>query len=259
MNEELGIYQDGKIKGKKGECLIQDCLPIIKQLPNKAFKFCLTDPPYSVNAKYDNQRKKSISNTGKVYDRQEQINYEDNMEWNDKIEIMEQCFRIAEVTLFTPGLKEFTKWINYKEPTEILYWNKINCFGKKDHFININCEPILCYGNIDHQFPFRSNVIRQRLNNGFLRHESDQYIHPHPKPTELYFSIIDNYTKPIDSIIDVFAGSGTTCEVAESLDYIKKWLAFEIKPDYTPDISKRIKRAIINNSSKSIMEKYLNV
>ena len=47
--------------------------------------------------------------------------------------------------------------------------------------------------------------------------------------------------KPL-SILDIFIGSGTTAEVAESLGI--PWLGYEIKSEYIQDIEERIQRGI---------------
>jgi len=203
----------------------------------KSWDLCLTDPPYSVNAKGNNQKKKAESISKIHYDTIEKIDYIDNMNWTTKINTMENCFRVSNFCLFTSGIKEMGDWFRYKQPTDILYWFKANCFGKTSHFCNINTEPIFCYGQIDDQFPFRSNTIRVRLENGFLR-DNNLFIHSTPKEPLFYKAIIKNYTKTLKSIIDPFLGSGTTAQVCEEMGI--PWLGYEIMEAYAPDIDKRI-------------------
>ena len=156
--------------------------------------------------------------------------------------IFEEVFRVSQFTMFTSGLKEFTRWIKYKEPDEILYWHKINCFGKTSHLCNINVEPILVYGDIGNLFPFVSNCISEKLNQGAMRGKELVNNFPHPKPLELYKKLLLNYTKKIEIVLDCFMGSGTTASACESLGI--NYIGFEKNKEYINDIKKRIKLGI---------------
>ena len=54
--------------------------------------------------------------------------------------------------------------------------------------------------------------------------------HPTPKPEALMRRIIEATSNPGDTVLDPFAGSGTTCVVAEKLG--RKWLACEKDEEY---------------------------
>ena len=49
-------------------------------------------------------------------------------------------------------------------------------------------------------------------------------------PRKLIAPCILASTKPNDVVLDTFAGSGTTCALAQDLN--RKWIAIELNPDY---------------------------
>jgi DNA modification methylase len=78
-------------------------------------------------------------------------------------------------------------------------------------------------------------VFEITLDNGFLRLDID-LVHPHPKNRKLWRILIESL-KPC-RIIDPFAGSGTTFEIAEELGI--SYLGYEKNLSYVTDIEKRI-------------------
>ena len=56
-------------------------------------------------------------------------------------------------------------------------------------------------------------------------------------PPKLVLPCITAGSRKGDTVIDVFAGSGTTCQVAQELG--RKWIAIELNPDYVELIKKR--------------------
>ncbi len=67
----------------------------------------------------------------------------------------------------------------------------------------------------------------------------DKRIHPTQKPLSLYSQIIESTTKPGDSVLDPFAGSGTTAHAA--LLSGRKFLLIEQSANYVKLISDRLK------------------
>lgn len=239
------------IKGNYGKCHIVDCSFLLSIIEEDHFDLCITDPPYSVDAKWDNQSKKSKSMGNKAMLDRKKKNYNDNMSWEKKVTIMEECFRIAKTTIFTCGLAEFTKWIKYKEPTDILYWYKPNSFSKTSHFFKVTIEPILIYGELSNTFPFVSNHIHVNIDH--QESKNNPYIHPHPKEPELYKKIIERL-KP-KTVLDPFIGSGTTGEVCEELGI--KWVGLEKESKYKPDIERRINNGINKKRLRNLKNKKL--
>lgn len=66
--------------------------------------------------------------------------------------------------------------------------------------------------------------------------------HPTQKPEALMKRIISASSNKGDLILDPFVGSGTTCVVSNFLD--RKWIGFDINPDYIKMSEDRIKKEL---------------
>jgi site-specific DNA-methyltransferase (cytosine-N4-specific) len=87
----------------------------------------------------------------------------------------------------------------------------------------------------DHGGAIPSNVIEcgnNESNSEYIKQCAARGIKPHPArfPAALPEFFIKFLTEEGDLVLDVFAGSNTTGAVAEKLK--RRWLAFEIRPDY---------------------------
>ena len=74
-------------------------------------------------------------------------------------------------------------------------------------------------------------------------------IHPTQKPVELLQRIITAASKPDDIILDVFNGSGTT-GVAAAIVGNRRFIGFEIDPNYCELAKQRILNELNNKSFK---------
>jgi DNA modification methylase len=54
--------------------------------------------------------------------------------------------------------------------------------------------------------------------------------HPHKKPAQLIEALIQQSSQPGDIVLDPFAGSGTTCLAAKSLD--RRFVGIELDATY---------------------------
>jgi site-specific DNA-methyltransferase (adenine-specific) len=67
--------------------------------------------------------------------------------------------------------------------------------------------------------------------------------HPYQKPEKLVERVIEASSNPGDLVLDPFVGSGTTAVVARRLG--RRYLGFELDPDYVRLALKRLERAAI--------------
>ena len=66
--------------------------------------------------------------------------------------------------------------------------------------------------------------------------------HPTQKPEALIKRIVSASSNKGDIILDPFVGSGTTCVVSNFLD--RRWIGFDINPEYIAMSEKRVKKEI---------------
>lgn len=179
-----------------------DCLNILKQLPDKSIDLILTDPPYGIGV-----GKKTVKFTGKVEGRgfccpRNKLEAKD---WDDSIpskEIFDEIFRVSKNQIIWGG-NYFTEYLSGSSCW--IVWDKDN--GTTDF---ADCE--LAYTS------FNSAVRKFKYRwNGCLIQDprmKEEKIHPTQKPIPLFQFCIEKYSKPDDIILDPFSGSGTTAIAA---------------------------------------------
>lgn len=199
-----------------------DCYPILKAMPDNAFDLVLTDPPYGIKEAAGKNKSR-----GKLAISQDF----GNLSWDNHIpskEIFAEIFRVSKNQIifggnyFTEHLKNSPCWI---------VWDKIN--GSSDF---ADCE--LIYTS------FKSAVRLFRYQwNGMLQNnmkDKDTRIHPTQKPKSLLVWLLEKFTKPGETILDPFLGSGTTAVASIELD--RQWLGIEQEAQYCKSAINRVKQ-----------------
>lgn len=206
-----------------GDCTLYlgDCLEVMKSIPDKSIDAVITDPPYGINAD------KGVggfgcSKTDKHYigDWDSQIPNKEYFDWMIKIS---KIAIISGGQYFTKLLEPNGHWIIWDKIGEIKFQNP---FG--------DCE--MMWTNVNKKSVKKYICIQQ----GFVAKEKDRF-HPTQKPTELIRSILLDYTKENDTILDPFMGSGTTGVAC--IQTGRKFIGCEIEPTYYDIAVKRIKEA----------------
>lgn len=73
---------------------------------------------------------------------------------------------------------------------------------------------------------------------------NNQRVHPTQKPLKLIREIIKDYTQNGEIILDAFMGSGTTAVACKQLG--RKFIGFEISPEYCKIANKRLAQEVLN-------------
>jgi len=213
--------------------LNMDCNEFMSGCKDKEFDLNLSDPPYGIGMSNSNKRTKPSRPNS--YTKYADFRYKD-ANWDDEVpdrNVFDNIFRtsINQIIWGANYLCDFMPkgfgWI---------FWNKLNGLNN-------------CFS--DGEFAFSSKGVQSRyfelstfhnLNGGKDR------IHPTEKPIELYKWLIDNYTKPTDTILDCFGGSmsnAIACHIKRrkltiielDVDYFKSALnRFEIYERQVEDI-----------------------
>jgi DNA modification methylase len=200
----------------------------MKEIPDKTFDLCLTDPPYFEGFKSKATTSKKIDYTVEKVTR----------EW------FNESLRVCKSVVFTPGYKNF---YIYPPAKMIGCWYKGGTMGRNLTGGISNWEPVLFYGELtmDVDYIYES-VQKARMN----EYKKTNLIHPCPKPTGFYKKIL-KYIKPKPkSIFDPFLGSGTVAQVSEELGLFYR--GFEINEQYILDIEKRIHIGEKNRKSTNL-------
>ncbi len=202
-----------------------DCLDVMKEIPAGAVDAVVTDPPYGLGfdyASYDDTRQNlAMLIAGFV----------------------PHARRIATRVFITPGQSQV---FMYPEADWVLAvtWNTTGSFGS---FGYSQWMPVLAYGKDRHGFGsvdglLKSDVIQISGGSGvgFMREGKEK--HPCPKPLNVMRLLIRRLTNNCDTILDPFAGSGTTAVAA--LHEGRKCIAIERDPSYCDIIRRRVAEAL---------------
>ena len=169
-----------------------DCLEVMKTFPDKAFDLVVTDPPYGMEFRSNHRFKKH-----------------DKIAGDDRfpLEAMEECFRLAKRAVYV-----FCRWDNLKElppPKSVLVWVKNNwSMGDLQHEHGRQWEAIAFYPQENHKFI-------KRIPDVIYENRTGNNLHPTEKPVELIRKLLA--ANEGATVLDPFAGSGTTVLAAQSL------------------------------------------
>ena len=204
-----------------------DCLNILKQLPDKCIDLVLTDPPYGIG--YDVMCEK---NNGKLFGTAKAIrNTYKKTNWDNEIpqkEIFNEIFRVSKNQIIFGGNYFANMFKNSK------------CWLVWDKHINgawADCE--LAWTSFDK--PVKKYDY---LWNGMLQKDmknKDIRIHPTQKPLKLFEMILNDYSKGNDLILDCFSGSGTTAIACHNLN--RRFICIEKDYDYWKASVERLENA----------------
>ena len=192
-----------------------DCLEVMKELPDKSIDLVLTDPPYGMNFQ-SNHRKTKHS----------KIENDDSF----PLWIFEEFNRIAKRAVYV-----FCRWDNLRElpkPTSVLAWIKNN-WSMRDlkHEHGRQWEAICFYPQEEHEFI-------KRIPDVIKANRTGNNLHPTEKPVDLMMQIVQ--ANKGDLILDPFCGSGSTLVACQELH--RRFIGIEISPDYVKIARERLKQ-----------------
>ena len=256
----------------------EDCLQAIKSIPNNSIDLVITDPPYCLGKDYGNNSDKMES--------------EDFLRWTKKWigEVIPKIKESGSFYIFTtwqysPEIFSFIKK-KMVMVNEIIWDRKVPSMGgstrsfssvhdnigffvkKKGYYFNIDAVRI----------PYDEKTKKARTRSIFIGHkwleigynpkdvwsiarlhkqDKERTEHPTQKPLALIDRMIKASCPENGSVLDPFAGSGTTLEAA-ILNH-KKVIGFEVNEEYCKIINRRLAKyyhqlTLKNNATKKQMK-----
>lgn len=198
-----------------------DCINILKQLPDKCVDLILTDPPYGINESSKNHKSRSKLAKAKDYGRKN---------WDNKIPekiYFDEMMRVSKRAIIFGG-NYFVEYL--KNSSCWIVWNKNN--GNNDF---ADCE--LAWTNFTtavRKYDWTWNgMLQQNMKNKDIR------IHPTQKPRGLLEKILLDYSKENDLILDCFSGSGTTAVACYNTN--RRFICIEKDKEYYEKSLERLK------------------
>jgi len=221
-------YQDDAVTIYHGDAL--DVLPLLRG------DAVISDPPYGVGVSY-----------GPSYDDARA----DYWPWmRECVALMRQTAPVVAFTHRVAAIAELTGW------DWVAVWDKGKAFGPRvgNSPIVAGWEAVLLYGihSIGTKGPGLPDVIRvhptpsTNVTDGALGRDKwkrGQTGHPVPKPTALYATLVRALTSEADTVLDPFAGSGSTLVAAK--EAARKAIGIEIEERYCEIAANRCRQEVL--------------
>lgn len=195
--------------------VVGDCLEGMRRLPDNSVDLVLTDPPYGVGVDYGQ---------GKAADHRGQ----------DFLPYFNECRRVANAVVWTPGTVNMVKWITSTQPDWVGAWYKPNQCSRSSLGFGA-WEPICFYwkGKVGEYAHLGHDAWYMPI-----KQQPGVIKHPCPKLLEFWVKLI---AKDVRTVLDPFMGSGTTGLAAKMLG--RHYLGFEINPEYAEEAEERLANA----------------
>ena len=202
-------YEDDFVTLFLGDCL--EVLPALGPVD-----LILADPPYNLGIDYA------------THDDDQDIDaFEDwCRSWHDALPDSQR-------TIIFPGLARLPMWCNIRQPHAIGCWHIPGNPGRGFPWSFVEWEPFLYWGG----FMGGSSVYRHPINAHGIAAE-----HPCPKPLGLFKALIAR--AKAQSVLDPFAGSGTSLIAAKSLGV--RSVGVEVSEQYCELIVRRLSQEVLD-------------
>jgi site-specific DNA-methyltransferase (adenine-specific) len=229
-----------------------DCFELIKNIESKSVDLILIDPPYLIS------KSSGFSNISDATSKEMATKYGnisiDFGDW-DKSELdwkflFNEYYRVLKdggtLVIFydiwkSSELKEFADKYKFKQP-RVCQWQKTNP-------VPINSKTNYLSNAIEYFFTFikgKKPTFHSEYDNGVYRypicHGKERYSHPTQKPLQLIIDIVNKHSNPNDTVLDTFAGTGTTAHAC--LLSNRQYIMIERDENYFNIIKSRIETII---------------
>lgn len=223
-----------------------DCIEGMKQMEDESVTITVTSPPYNID--------------GDKY-----LNYTDNLTTDQYYEflkkVINECIRVTKyytffnIQLIRDNKKALLKILyEYTDNIkEIIIWDKIGAptgitptmLGPSFEFVIVFTKKTLAenrsfeYANFNNwEGNTQQNIIHTPNMNGNKELGNPTIEHHAVFPQNFVKWFIKNFTKEGDTILDPFAGTGTTGLVSKYMN--RKWIGFDTDKNYADYANKRI-------------------
>ena len=213
MNRLFSRMLDGIING--------DCIDVMAHMPAQSVDFVLTDPPYLV--RYRDRQGRSVIN-------------DDNEAWLKPA--FARMHRILKPHAFAVSFYGWNKadlfmdaWksAGFRVAGHIVFRKP---YASKARYLAYRHESAYLLAKGSPAFPDRPppDVLDWQY--------SGNRLHPTQKPLGILTPLIEAFTRPGDTVLDPFAGSGSTLAAAQQLG--RRFIGIELDPDHHRTARRRL-------------------
>ena len=208
----------------------------MQDIPDNSIEVMITDPPYGISKPTDRDRSITRFKRSPIkihYGEWDELTGDARFEWCDVA-----LPKIKHWAIIFCGQHSISKYIEKLE--EYGFHPHCGVWYKKQTVLNyehqfVNSWEAFVYG----KRPL-SKFYGRAVPNVFKNTDQDSpRIHPNQKPLKLICDLMQCVTKPGDTVLDPFLGSGTTAMACKKLQ--RKIIGFERELEYYNKIQKRLK------------------
>ena len=208
-----------------------DCLNVLKQLPDKCIDLILTDPPYNAsNSKlsYDDKNYKSV-----------------NEDWDKDFvaqDFLDLCYDKLKdngsIIVFC-SYHTLAQYLNYDKLKlqQIIHWHKSNAFPAITKVYSPSIEYAVWFVK-GSPYTFNKKFANQDIITTCICGGKEREEHPTQKPLELWNKLLQVHSNENDLVLDCFSGSGTTAVACYKLK--RRFICVEKDPKYWEMSCKRL-------------------
>lgn len=207
------------IKNIENTIINDDCMDILKQLPDKCIDLVLTDPPYGIGidgAVGGGSKRGAVKNCKKC-------------DWDNFIpskEYFEEIMRVSKNQIIWGG-NYFIEHL--KNSRCFLVWYKRDGLPKRTF-----ADAEMAWTSFD-----RNAKVYNIRWDGFIRDSKEpKELHPTQKPLKLFEKCLFDFTNENDLVLDCFSGSGTTAIACHRLN--RRFICIEKDKEYWQASVKRL-------------------
>jgi site-specific DNA-methyltransferase (adenine-specific) len=207
-----------------------DCLDVLRDLPDGSVDAVVTDPPFGIGFKYS-QHDDSPEGYGEWL-------------WSALSLAEAKCKPGSPVFVWQamPNVRRFAEWF----PRE---WR---LFAACKNFVQMRptamqyaYDPVVVWW-VPGEKPYSSGTLSRdffvaNTSPSARRGLNDVHGHPCPRPLDLMLHVVDQWVRPGGTVLDPFAGSGTTGVACVQTG--RKFIGVEIDPTYYRIAERRIAEA----------------
>lgn len=205
-----------------GQIILGGCLEVMRGMADNPFDLVLTDPPYEKKAS------KGTNGFGATKNRRYTDDWDKfapTQEYFDELRRVSKHQIIFGGNYFSDKLPPSNCWI---------VWDKKGSHAFNNPFAD--CELIWTSFN---KVVKKYTVVAQ----GFIKDSKDVVVHPTQKPTELLKMIMTDFVQESWTILDPFAGSGSTLKAAKDLGLSATGI--EVSSKYVKIAQDRLKQEVL--------------
>jgi len=214
-----------KNKIETNQIIQDDCIKILRKLPNNCIDLIITDPPYGDNVAYGFNNKIIKNNKNPL------------VNCSALAEFYRILKRNSSVYIFTnwkhyPFLTEFIIRYTKFKIRHLVVWKKHN-FGLGWAFRH-QYELILVLEKGKPKYNLTNFSDVQTCSH--INHNKNN--HPHEKPVDLITKMILHSSKEGDVVLDPFCGSGSVCVACKQTG--RKWIGVELDEKWIKVVKNRL-------------------